>query len=305
MWPAIIQQGMVWKMSEFERFHPIINFTYFVFVICFSCLLMHPIALLISFFGGFMYSVLLKGAKQMKQNLCFALPAFFAAVIINPAFNHEGVTILAYLPSGNPLTLESVVYGIAAAIMIVSVMLIFVCLNEVMTSDKIIYLFGKIIPSLALIFSMTLRFVPLFIRNIKATAKTQKCIGRDVSGEGFIKRVSSAVSIFSIIVTRSLENAVDTADSMRARGYGSTRRTAFSIFSFTSRDVKALVLMLVLGVYVIIGFAFGKVKVSYFPDLQFAEINLYNISVFCAYFVLIFLPIIIELTEVRKWRLSR
>lgn len=292
-------------MSEFERFHPIINFIYFVFAICFSCLFMHPITLTISFFGGFVYSVLLKGSKQIKQNLCFALPAFLAAAIINSAFNHEGVTILTYLPSGNPLTLESVVYGVAAAIMIVSVMLIFVCLNKVVTSDKIIYLFGRIIPSLSLIFSMTLRFVPLFIRNIKATAKAQKCIGRDVSGKGFIRRVSSAVSIFSIIVTRSLENAIDTADSMKARGYGSTHRTAFSIFSFTSRDAKTLLLMLVLGVYVIIGFALGWVKVSYFPSLQFAEINLYSVSVFCAYFLLMFLPIIIELTEVRKWRLSK
>ena len=36
------------------------------------------------------------------------------AALINPAFNHEGATLLTYLPSGNPLTLESILYGLAA-----------------------------------------------------------------------------------------------------------------------------------------------------------------------------------------------
>ena len=76
------------------------------------------------------------------------LPMLVAMALINPAFNHEGVTIIDYLPSGNPLTLESIIYGLCAAIMIVSVICHFSCYNEVMTSDKFIYLFGKIIPAI-------------------------------------------------------------------------------------------------------------------------------------------------------------
>ncbi len=66
----------------------------------------------------------------------------------NPAFNHEGATILAYLPSGNPLTLEFIVYGLSAAVMMASVILWFSCYNAVMTSDKFVYLFGRVIPAL-------------------------------------------------------------------------------------------------------------------------------------------------------------
>ena len=72
------------------------------------------------------------------------LPAILLTALINPIFNHEGVTILGYLPSGNPVTQESVIYGICAALMIVSVICHFSCYNEVMTSDKFIYIFGKI-----------------------------------------------------------------------------------------------------------------------------------------------------------------
>jgi energy-coupling factor transport system permease protein len=37
---------------------------------------------------------------------------------LNPLFNHAGVTLLFYLPGGNPVTLESMVYGLAAATML-------------------------------------------------------------------------------------------------------------------------------------------------------------------------------------------
>ncbi len=60
------------------------------------------------------------------------------AALVNPAFNHEGATILTYLPSGNPLTLESMLYGAAAAVMLASVVLWFSSFNEVITSDKFV-----------------------------------------------------------------------------------------------------------------------------------------------------------------------
>ena len=162
---------MNFNMSEFKTYHPIVNFVYFVFVIGFSCFFMHPVCLCISLASGFTYSVMLKGRKAIKTNLIYMLPMLLLMALINPAFNHEGVTIIEYLPSGNPLTLESIIYGLCAAIMIVSVICHFSCYNEVMTSDKFIYLFGKIIPAMSLIISMTLRFVPKFASQLKVVTK--------------------------------------------------------------------------------------------------------------------------------------
>ena len=127
---------------------------------------------------------------------------------------------MAYLPSGNPMTLESMVYGVAAACRIVSVISWFSCYNAVMTSDKFIYLFGRIIPALSLIFSMVLRFVPKFKAQITVVSNAQKCVGRDVSNGGIIQRAKHGLTILSIMVTWALENAIETADSMKSRGYG-------------------------------------------------------------------------------------
>ena len=289
-------------MREFKTYHPIVNFVYFVFVIGFSCVFMHPVSLTISLLSGFTYSVMLKGRKALKTNLIYMIPTLIFASLINPAFNHEGVTIIEYLPSGNPLTLESVVYGLAAAMMIVSVICWFSCYTEIMTSDKFIYLFGRIIPSLSLIISMTLRFVPRFSAQLKVVANAQRCMGRDVSNGSIIKRAKHGLSILSIMTTWALENAIDTADSMKSRGYGQPGRTAFSIFNFDKRDRKAFLYIMVFGIYTLIGGISGGMYFRYFPSIKANAFSLFGLSVFVAYGALCMCPILIEIWEVRKWK---
>ncbi len=289
-------------MREFKTYHPLVNFLYFVFVIGFSCVFLHPVCLGISLLSGFTYSVMLKGKKAMKNNFIYMLSMLLAASFINALFNHEGATIIAYLPSGNPLTLESILYGLCAAAMIVSVICHFSCYNEVMTSDKFLYLFGKIIPALSLIFSMTLRFVPKFLSQLKVVTNAQKCMGRDVSSGSIIKRAKNGIHILSIMTTWALENAIETADSMKSRGYGIPGRTAFSIFRFGTRDKIALICILLLGIYTLVGALMGGITFRFFPYMQAADTSPFGISVFVSYLLLCVIPIIIELWEVRKWK---
>ncbi len=292
-------------MSEFKTYHPIVNFTYFVFVIGFSCFFMHPACLCISLVSGFAYSVILKGKKTIKNNIIYMLPMIILMALINPIFNHEGATIIKYLPDGNPLTLESIIYGLCAAVMIISVICHFSCYNEVMTSDKFLYLFGKIIPAMSLIISMTLRFVPKFSAQLKVVTNAQRCMGRDVSNGSIIKRARNGLTILSIMTTWALENAIETADSMKSRGYGIPGRTAFSIFTFDKRDKKALICIFLLGIYTFTGNLMGGMYFNFFPSMQATEVTPFSISVFVAYLLLCIYPIIIEMWEVRKWNALR
>ena len=132
--------------DTFSSYHPAVSMLYFVLVIGLSMFLNHPVCLGISLVGALVYSIYLKGKKAARFNLIYMLPLLVITALINPAFSHQGVTILAYLPSGNPLTLESILYGIYAAFLLITVIAWFSCFNAVMTSDKFVYLFGRIIP---------------------------------------------------------------------------------------------------------------------------------------------------------------
>lgn len=290
-------------MSEFKKYHPIVNLIYFLFVIGFSCFFMHPICLFVSLVSGFSYSVMLRGKKIIKTNLTYMLPVILFMGIINPLFNHEGATIICYFANGNPLTFESIIYGVCAATMIVSVIFHFSCYNEIMTSDKFIYLFGKIIPAMSLIISMTLRFVPRFKTQMKIVTNAQRCMGRDVSGGKITDRIKNGCNIISIMITWSFENAIDTADSMKSRGYGIPGRTAFSIYKFDKRDKTFLVYIVFLGIYVFVGNLMGAVSFDYFPFIKSADVSIYGASVFAAYLLLCIFPIIIEVWEVKKWEI--
>jgi len=288
--------------DTFSGYHPLINFLYFTLVLVFSMFFMHPACLIISFVCAFIYSIYLNGKKAVKFGLMFMLPTLIVTALLNPAFNHAGGTILTYLPSGNPLTLESIAYGIAAALMMITVISWFGCFNKVITSDKFVYLFGRIIPALSLILSMALRFVPRFKAQIKVISNAQKCIGRDVSNGSILRRARQGLRILSVMMTWALENAIETADSMKGRGYGIHGRTAFSVFRFDKRDRTALIYLLVCGAYIVIGSAADGLYYRYFPTIKGVVIAPYSVSLFAVYAALCIMPVILNVREDLKWK---
>ena len=290
--------------DSFSSYHPLVNFLFFLEVLGFSMFLLHPLGLVISLLCAAGYDIYLNGRKAVGFCLKGLLPMMVITALLNPLFSHEGVTILAYLPSGNPLTLESILYGLAAAGMLASVVLWFACFNAVITSDKFVYLFGRVIPALSLVLSMALRFVPRFRAQLKVVTRAQKCIGKDPAQGSLLHRIRCAGSILSVMLTWALENGIDTADSMKSRGYSLPRRTAFSIYRLDKRDKQALLCLLALGLLVLAGAALDGLTWRYFPSVRWSTTRL-SFGVLAVYTALCALPLILNWKEDRKWTALR
>ena len=288
--------------DTFSGYHPIINFTYFALVLLCTMFFMHPVSLLVSLACALTYAISLNGRRAVRFSLRFLLPMILMVLLVNPAFNHEGMTILVYLPSGNPLTLESILYGAASAVMLASVITWFSCYNAVMTSDKFVYLFGRVIPALSLVLSMTLRFVPKFKAQLHVVSEAQRCVGRDVSDGSMLQRVKNAITILSIMVTWALENAIETADSMKSRGYGLPGRTAFSIYRFDDRDKAAFLWLCFCGFYIFAGWMAGGLSWQYYPRVKGTLTGAFPISFQLVYLALCLTPVILNGMEDRKWK---
>ena len=291
--------------DAFSSCHPLVNFLYFGLVLVFTMVFMHPVCLLISLVTALIYAIYLDGRKVVRFSLLYMLPIMLLAAIVNPAFNHEGRTILLYLPTGNPLTLESILYGVAAAAMLASVIIWFRCYTAVMTSDKFVYLFGRVIPALSLVLSMTLRFVPKFKAQIHMVSESQRCVGRDVSNGSLLQRMKHAVTILSIMITWALENAIETADSMKSRGYGLPGRTAFSIYDFDERDRNILCWLLFCGVFLLSGALAGGLYWRYYPTIKAGPITPLTVGFMLIYLALCLTPVLINAREDRSWKRLR
>ena len=288
--------------DTFGGFHPLVNLIYFTLVIGLAMFLMHPVSLLLSLSCASAYAVYLHGQKAWRVGLKFLLPLLLLTALLNPLFNHAGATILAYLPNGNPLTLESTLFGLATAVMLVTVIAWFACFNTVITSEKIVYLFGRIVPVFALILAMALRLVPRFREQIKVITNAQKCLGQDFSQGNLFQKMRQGLKILSILATWALENAIETADSMKGRGYGLSGRTAFAIFRFNRRDAWAIGYITFCATIVLGGAVTGAYQFRYFPTIRGQWSGHQAILVFCAQLALAIFPIIVNLKEDLLWK---
>lgn len=282
--------------------HPFVNFIFFVFVILLSMFMLNPVCLGLSLICALANALYLNGKKAIRLSLIYLLPMILLVSVINPVFNHEGITILTYFPWDNPLTLESILYGIATAVLLSAVVLWFSCFNTVMTSDKFVYLFGRIIPSMSLILSMSLRFVPKFTSQFNKVRNAQKCIGRDISDGSVISRLRHSIKIVSIMISWSLENAIETADSMKSRGHGLKGRTAFSIYKFDRRDFIILALTVFFGFAVTIISIGGISAFRYFPSVKGELLSPWDIINYILYASLMLIPLIINVREGVRWK---
>lgn len=253
-------------MRRFDSYHPIIIFIYFCSAIFITMFSMNPIIVTLSYLAAASFYGTVAGFKRLAKSLAYSLPVFVIIAASNPIFVHKGAGILFFL-NGNPFTWEALIYGIFAAFMLMSVFYWCKCFNEIMTGDKIAYLFGKITPKLSLLLSMSLRFIPALQRQYREIRAAQKAMGAYAAGS-FTDSILGRLRALSVLITWGLENSVETADSMRARGYGLKGRTSYSIYRWTGRDTVLSALTCTLSVLAIALLFAGAGEFTFYPRLS-------------------------------------
>ena len=221
-------------MKAFDGYHPTVLLVYFCSVLLVAMFVTNPVMQLSALLGGILFCGMLLGRRALPGNIAFYLSMFVLVAITNPLFSHNGVTPLFFL-NGNPVTAEAFIYGAAIAVTVIGVMLWCKAFGAVMSSDKFLYLFGRAVPKLSLVLSMALRFVPRFKRQMKTVSRAQKAMGL-YSSKSYTDKIKNAGRVFTAMISRSIENSMETSDSMRARGYGMKGRSSFSLFRFHTHD---------------------------------------------------------------------
>ena len=288
--------GGIMKHDAFSAYHPLTNFLFFVGAIGFGVVIQHPAYVIMGCICSAIYHVLLKGQKGFLI-LTGMLPLVLIISAINPVFNHQGDTVLFYL-FDNPYTLEALLYGMITAGMLVNMLLWFSCYSQVLTSDKFVNLFGNLIPALSLLLIMVLRMIPNLMRKAAQILGARKSIGKG-SGEssGRKDKIMDGMNILSALTDWALEGGIVTADSMRARGYGTAKRSSFLIYRMTFRDILLIVSMVLLTVCVLMA---GGTAAEIIPTLQMEKLT----WGFAAYTLFLLVPTLLQIQENLIWHIS-
>lgn len=287
--------------AAFYRSHPLLNFTYFAFIIGITMFSMHPAFLALTFVMSWVYSIMLRGKQAVKFNLLVMIPTLILMTLFNTLNVHNGVTVLFYL-NYNRITLEAIASGLASAVMLTSVLIWFSCFNKIITADKFIYLFGRFAPVIALTISMIMRFIPLLQARFKEVSAAQRCMGRGVKGSSWIEKIKILAKEVSILIAWSLEASLESADSMEARGYGLRGRTSFHLFRLARTEKMLLAAMLVLGAVPLLACVNGLTSIYYYPKIILPALSPVQAVALVAYGLLMVIPPILDFRGWQDWK---
>ena len=274
-------------------------FLYFLLSFALTAFSMDAVVMLISLFCSVLLFCLKSRGENNKRHI-YVFILFIVSALINPIFNHRGSTALLVI-NDNPITLEALIYGLCMAGTFSAVIYMFSVFSLVMTSEKLIYVFGSVSPKSALLLSMALRYVPLFINQFKKVKQNQKAMGLFDDGN-IVSRFMGNLRVFSIMVTWALENGIVTADSMSARGYSEKRRTQFSFFAFTKFDAAFLALTLALFSAAAAAKIRGAIGSVYYPDFICAKFSAESLAAYICFFIMQIIPCILETEEEIRWK---
>lgn len=284
------------KKHIFLIFHPVVIFLYFVAAIVCAMLTRHPVYIGISFTAASIYCVYLKGFRQYGKTLLMLLPMLLIIAGANALFSGMGLTVLFYM-GGRPVTAEAFAYGLSSGFMLGAVLLWFQCYQEVMDNDKFLWLFGKPAPVIAMMVSMIFRFIPETIRKAGQISRSQKALlGK--KEESRKQQTAHAVRMASILMSWSMESSIETADSMRARGYGANKRTTYERYRMRRYDWAALIILAASAGFCMWQILTEASKLMYYPVFIPAG-NWW--PAFAVYAFVLLYPLILEGREQLLW----
>lgn len=288
----------------FGSLHPVVNFIFFIGALAFGMLIIHPVFSVSSIILSIVFYLTLK--RRGWKLIAEMIPIFLALSLLNPVFNTAGDTVLFTYLNGRPYTMEALIYGICLGAMFVSIIMWFASYNIIMTSDKFLFCFGKLSPSVSMILTMVLRLVPQYRKKVEQISGARRCIGKGGANGTYKEKAANGLQIVSVLTSWSLESGIMTADSMRSRGYGCGKQTCFSIYPWRKKEKMIFITMLLLAAIIVFCIIMGGMKVQYIPTLELTfNGNVYSEIGLVSYILFLAIPSILNIMEKIIWHISK
>ena len=290
--------------------HPAVCLVYGLFAMVLAMAFVQPALSAIAFAGTALFGLLLCGWRAFAKRMAWQAALVAAVTLLNGLFVQRGATALLAV---GPLSIhaESVAYGLCMGLSLAATLEVFVLVGELVPSDEALSLAGGRFLSTALLAAMTLRMVPRMrlmgaeYRDASAACTALRADDAEASSErrgGPVEGARKASRMLSAIFGAALEDALVTADSMRARGYGGApARTSYSRRRFSARDALSLAAVVALGLLALACAAAGSSGFAFYPRVH-GGVDLLQALPFAAFFLLPSVAYAAEAARWRRWR---
>lgn len=234
--------------TAFDTAHPAVPALYLALTLALTMFCAQPVLVACSLAGAVLFVAATQGWHAVGDGLRWQLPVIVIIALFNPLFSASGSTEIARFGQ-RAVYLESLAYGACMGGLLVASMLWLKAASCLLSFDKVMALFGNAVPVVSLMISMSMRLIPRFVRKAHQVLAAQDAV--DLPRETRWDRLRQRLRLSSVLMGWGMEDSLETADAMRARGWGAaTRRTTYTRYAFRGADLCSLLALAVGGLVV-------------------------------------------------------
>lgn len=166
--------------------------------------------------------------------------AALLAALVTFALSHVGSTVVFQLPPGwlvvgGPWTLEALAFGAQSGIVLAAAVLAVAPLSLFLDAAELLDALPRGLDRTGAVVASSLNLVPAIARSARETAEAQRLRGLRT------RRLGAWLEVLVPVVLTSIEDSLQLAEAMEARGYGSGRRTHYPAGRSEAADVAVAV----------------------------------------------------------------
>lgn len=283
------------KHIAFDACHAAVPALLFAGILALTMFCVQPVLVALSTAGALAFSALARGARATLAGLRWQLPMLALVCLANPLFSASGSTLLAKLGPVS-IYLESLCYGATMGALMVAVILWFEGAAAVLTQDRLLGLGRGRAKSVSLVVSMAAQLAPQLLRRSRGVRSAQDACSAAGARPPLAQRLTRASGQ---LMTWALEDSLERADAMRARGWESgCARTSYRADALRDSDVAGCcaIVLLCAGCALLAAVACGQWR--FYPTMP----RLVAWWGYVPYAGLMFVPAAAAVLERLRWR---
>ena len=264
------------KGTVIHQMNPLSKVVWGASILVMSLIFNHPVYIML-LLAAVVCLVLIAGvAREWFSAIRLAMWLGISIIVINALVSYHGSHVLLEAPFtlpviGTPkITAEALAFGAIMALRLIVIVSAFVLINLTIHPDDIMAVLLKLkFPyKSVLLNSLATRFIPCFIEDVARISDAYRARGLEMDNGSRLVRLKNRSQIIIPLLANSLEKAVQVAEAMEARAFGSGRkRTLYKNITISPMDMITLglaVLPLALGILMRV---WGYGDYQYYPTM--------------------------------------
>ncbi len=265
------------KGTVIHRLNPWCKLAWIASVFILALLFNNPLYLLLLFLSTLPLILAAKVQREWASLIKFFLFLCGLIIVINALASNQGSHVLYQIPFAIPIvgapkmTLEAILCGVGNSLRLLAIISAFTIFTFTIHPDDLMLVLmkAKLPYKSVLVTSLSTKFTPALIDDAQRISDVQKSRGLEFDKGSRIQKAKSYMAVAIPLLSNSLDRAVQVAEAMESRAFGSTKnRTFYKELKMNRFDIITLVCALLPLIFGIGIRCLGYGGYNYYPVFQ-------------------------------------